>query len=80
MARRPVLLRFVVSEYLTMVASLDRGFGWEQKGRESRYGLFWAFSIFFWVVFLLATMLPAVAVPSFDGKGESFPGYAMGVE
>ena len=41
---------------------------------------FGPFLSFFGVVFLLATLLPAVAVPSFDGKEESFPGYAMEVE
>ena len=31
-------------------------------------------------MFFVVAMLPSTAAPPFDGKGESFPGYAMDVE
>ena len=40
----------------------------------------WIFLLLFRVMFLLVTMLPSVAVPSFGAKGESPPGYAMEVD
>ena len=47
LAGRSVVLRRVGSEFLKLVASLGRGFGWELLGRGSRHGAFGFFSFCF---------------------------------
>ena len=74
LAGRSVLLCCVGSEFLTLVAKLDRGIGLELKGRGSRRSAFLSFLLSFWAV------IPSATAPLFGGKGKFFPGYVMEVE